>query len=102
MRPPCPAFSRRSGAGRILPPDPNSKPTRGTTPSPCERLSRGSPLLWLAVGHKPASMVEVALQRDHSMALFRRLKTPFMEDLPDGEAASPFGPRSGADLLRLN
>jgi cytoskeleton protein RodZ len=34
------------------------------------------------------------------MALFRRLKTPFMEDLPDGEAASPFGPRSAGDLLR--
>ena len=45
-------------------------------------------------------MVKVALQRDHSMALFRRLKTPFMEDLPDGEAASPFGPRSAGDLLR--
>jgi len=42
----------------------------------------------------------MALQRDHSMALFRRLKTPFMEDLPDGEAASPFGPRSAGDLLR--
>ena len=34
------------------------------------------------------------------MALLRRLKTPFMEDLPDGEAASPFGPRSAGDLLR--
>ena len=34
------------------------------------------------------------------MALFRRLKTPFAEDLPDGEAASPFGPRSAGDLLR--
>src|SRR5438128_4242262 len=45
-------------------------------------------------------MVKVALQRDHSMALLRRLKTPFMEDLPDGEAASPFGPRSAGDLLR--
>src|SRR6266478_5867823 len=45
-------------------------------------------------------MVKVALQRDHSMALFRRLKTSFMEDLPDGEAASPFGPRSAGDLLR--
>src|SRR6266480_2609945 len=45
-------------------------------------------------------MVKVTPQRDHSMALFRRLKTPFMEDLPDGEAASPFGPRSAGDLLR--
>src|SRR5882724_827547 len=45
-------------------------------------------------------MVKVALQRDHSMALFRRLKTSFMEDLPDGEAASPFGPRSAGVLLR--
>jgi len=34
------------------------------------------------------------------MALFRRLKTPFVEDLPDGEAASPSGPRSAGDLLR--
>ena len=34
------------------------------------------------------------------MALFRRLKTPFAEDLPDGEAASPSGPRSVGDLLR--
>src|ERR1700726_2787156 len=42
----------------------------------------------------------MALQRDHSMALFRRLKTPFMEDLPDGEAAFAFGPRSAGDLLR--
>src|SRR5947207_6985594 len=41
----------------------------------------------------------MALQRDHRMALFRRLKTPFTEDLPDGEAASPFGPRSAGDLL---
>src|SRR5438445_1339992 len=45
-------------------------------------------------------MVKVALQRDHSMALFRRLKTSFMEDLPCVEAASPFGPRSAGDLLR--
>src|ERR1700724_4666532 len=100
MRPPWPAISRRSEAGRIIRSDPNSKPTRGTKPSPCERLSRGAPLLCLAVVHKPASMVKVARQRDHSMALFRRLKTPFMEDLPDGEAASPFGPRSAGDLLR--
>jgi cytoskeleton protein RodZ len=42
----------------------------------------------------------LALQRDHSMALFRRLTTPFMEDLPDGEAAPPLGPRSAGDLLR--
>src|ERR1700730_18478241 len=42
----------------------------------------------------------MALEGDHSMALFRRLKTPFMEDLPDGEAASPFGRRSAGDLLR--
>jgi len=34
------------------------------------------------------------------MALFRRLKTPFVEDLPDGKAASPSGPRSAGDLLR--
>ena len=34
------------------------------------------------------------------MALFRRLKTPFAEDRPDGEAASPSGPRSAGDLLR--
>ena len=34
------------------------------------------------------------------MALFGRLKTPFTEDLPDGEAASSSGPRSAGDLLR--
>ena len=34
------------------------------------------------------------------MALFRRLKTSFVEDLSDGEAASPSGPRSAGDLLR--
>jgi cytoskeleton protein RodZ len=34
------------------------------------------------------------------MALFRRLKTPFVEDLPDGEAALPSGPQSAGDLLR--
>ncbi len=34
------------------------------------------------------------------MALLRRLKTPFMEDVPDGEPAPPFGPRSAGDLLR--
>jgi cytoskeleton protein RodZ len=34
------------------------------------------------------------------MALFGRLKPPFVEDLPDGEAASPSGPRSAGDLLR--
>jgi cytoskeleton protein RodZ len=40
------------------------------------------------------------LERDHHMALFRRLKTPFVEDLPDGEAAAPSGPRSAGDVLR--
>src|SRR6516165_2804434 len=34
------------------------------------------------------------------MALFRRLKTSFVEDLPDGKAAPPSGPRSAGDLLR--
>lgn len=34
------------------------------------------------------------------MALFRRLKTPFAEDLLDGEAAPPPGPRSAGDVLR--
>jgi cytoskeleton protein RodZ len=34
------------------------------------------------------------------MALFRRLTTPFVEDLPDGEPLSPF-PRSAGDALRL-
>jgi cytoskeleton protein RodZ len=34
------------------------------------------------------------------MALFRRLTTPFVEDLLEGEAASPSGPRSAGDLLR--
>jgi cytoskeleton protein RodZ len=45
-------------------------------------------------------LAKVALQWDHDMALFRRLKTPFAEDLLDGEAASPLGPRSTGDLLR--
>jgi cytoskeleton protein RodZ len=34
------------------------------------------------------------------MALFRRLTPPFVEDLPDGEAATPSGPRSAGDVLR--
>jgi cytoskeleton protein RodZ len=42
----------------------------------------------------------MALQRDHRMALLQRLKTPFMEDLPDGEGASLLGPRFAGDLLR--
>src|SRR5260370_816275 len=100
MRAPWPDISGRSGAGRIIRFGPSSKLTRGITPSRCERLCRRSPLLLLAVGQKPASVARLARQRDHSMALFRRLKTPFMEDLPDGEAASPFGPRSAGDLLR--
>jgi cytoskeleton protein RodZ len=42
----------------------------------------------------------MALERDHHMALFRRLKSPFVEDLPDGVAAPPSGPRSAGDVLR--
>jgi cytoskeleton protein RodZ len=42
----------------------------------------------------------LALQRDYTMALFRRLTPPFMEDMPDGESAPPLGPRSAGDLLR--
>jgi len=42
----------------------------------------------------------MVLKRDHQMALFRRLKTPFVEDLPDGEAAPPSGPRFAGDVLR--
>jgi cytoskeleton protein RodZ len=34
------------------------------------------------------------------MALFRRLTTPFAEDLRGGEAAPPSGPRSAGDVLR--
>ena len=34
------------------------------------------------------------------MALFRRLTTPFAEDLPYGEAAPPSGPRSAGDVLQ--
>jgi cytoskeleton protein RodZ len=34
------------------------------------------------------------------MALFRRLKPPFSEDLPDSEVAPPSGPRSAGDVLR--
>lgn len=34
------------------------------------------------------------------MALFQRLKTPLVEDLPDGVAAPPSGPRSAGDVLR--
>jgi cytoskeleton protein RodZ len=34
------------------------------------------------------------------MTLFRRLKTPFSEDLLDGEALPPSGPRSAGDVLR--
>jgi len=42
----------------------------------------------------------MVLERDHHMALFRRLTTPFAEDLPDGETASSSGPRSAGDVLR--
>jgi cytoskeleton protein RodZ len=45
-------------------------------------------------------LVKVVLEQDHHMALFRRLKTPFVEDLRDGEAASPSGPRSAGDVLQ--
>jgi cytoskeleton protein RodZ len=46
------------------------------------------------------SLVKVVQERDHHMALFRRLTPPFVEDLPDGEAAPPSGPRSAGDVLR--
>jgi len=42
----------------------------------------------------------MGLERDHHMALFRRLTTPFAEDPPDGEAAPSSGPRSAGDVLR--
>src|SRR6266851_5571994 len=100
MWPPSPVTSTRSGVGRIIRCDPSSKPTHETTPSACESFNRALRSLFLAVGQKPASLAKMALQRDHSMALLRRLKTPFMEDLPDGEAASPLGPRSAGDLLQ--
>jgi cytoskeleton protein RodZ len=45
-------------------------------------------------------LVKVVPKRDHHMALFRRLTPPFVEDLPDGEAAPPSGPRSAGDVLR--
>jgi cytoskeleton protein RodZ len=42
----------------------------------------------------------MAPERDHHMALFRRLTTPFVEELPEGEAVPPSGPRSAGDVLR--
>jgi cytoskeleton protein RodZ len=45
-------------------------------------------------------LVKVAPYRDHHMALFGRLTPPFVEDLPDGEAAPSSGPRSAGDVLR--
>jgi cytoskeleton protein RodZ len=41
----------------------------------------------------------MAPERDHHMALFRRLTTPFVEELPEGEAVLPSGPRSAGDVL---
>jgi cytoskeleton protein RodZ len=42
----------------------------------------------------------MVLERDHQMALFRRLKTAFVEDPPDGQLAPPTGPRSAGGVLR--
>jgi cytoskeleton protein RodZ len=52
------------------------------------------------VGQWRAALTRVFAQLDHHMALFRRLKTPFQEDLPDDEASSPSVPRSGGVLRR--
>jgi len=52
------------------------------------------------VGQWLVFLVKVVPKRDHHMALFRRLTPPFVEDLPDGEAAPPSGPRSAGDVLR--
>ena len=41
----------------------------------------------------------MALERDH-LVLFRRLKTPFTEELSHGETVRPSGPRSAGDALR--
>jgi cytoskeleton protein RodZ len=45
-------------------------------------------------------LVKVVPKRDHHMALFRRLTPPFVEYLPDSEAALTSGPRSAGDVLR--
>src|SRR6516164_100531 len=101
MRRPSPSTSTRSRVGRIIRSDPGSKPTREITRSPCERLdARVSIRATPQVGQRPPSLVKVELERDHHMALFRRLTTSFAEDLPDGEAAPSSGPRSAGDVLR--
>src|SRR6516164_8033544 len=100
MRPLSPVISTRSEAGQIIRSDRSSKPTRSITTSPCRLIRRVSFHSTPQVGQQPASLVKMGRQRDHHMALFRRLKTPFAEDRPDGEATSPSGPRSAGDLLR--
>jgi cytoskeleton protein RodZ len=61
---------------------------------------RGLDPLNVPVGQRLVLLVKVMPKRDHHMALFRRLTPPFVEDLPDGEAAPPSGPRSAGDVLR--
>src|SRR6516164_7339908 len=101
MRRPSPVTWTRSRADLIIHSDRGSKPTRGITRSPCERLdARVSIRATPPVGQRPPSLVKMGLERDHHMALFRRLTTPFAEAPPDGEAAPSSGPRSAGDVLR--
>src|SRR6516165_3846089 len=101
MRRPSPVTSTRSRVGLIIRSGPGSKPTRGITRSPCELFdARVSIRATPPVGQRPPSLVKMGLERDHHMALFRRLTTPFAEDPPDGEAAPSSGPRSAGDVLR--
>src|SRR5437899_2574916 len=42
----------------------------------------------------------MALQRHRHMALFQRVRPPFLQDPPDDEPMSPPGPRSAGEALR--
>jgi cytoskeleton protein RodZ len=52
------------------------------------------------VGQWLPSLVKMAPERDRNMALFRRLRTPLVEELLEGEVAPQSGPRSAGDALR--
>ena len=76
-------------------------PTHAITTSRCEPhdLANLNPFN-ARIGQWLPSLVKMAPERDRNMALFRRLRTPLVEELLEGEAASQSGPRSAGDALR--
>jgi cytoskeleton protein RodZ len=76
-------------------------PTHAITTSRCEPhdLTNLNPFN-ARVGQWLPSLVKMAPERDRNMALFRRLRTPLVEELLEGEAALQSGPRSAGDALR--